>query len=327
MKAVMKCTAMLVAVMLLGSLVLGAGLQLAATLTPAPPVVCQVTDQASWQQAVQTSWKRDVVINLEGTIPWTGSYWDFRLGRPGGTVDINGGEVDLSAYQSAWPAAYDNNGLVLTGRRATLRGVSVRGYEGTGSALRADVSDSLEVLDSRFADIGTRVMGVRPDGTPGYTNAIGVHSRPRRVLVLGSTFEACARNDEQLAHVLYVGAWQSILVARNSYIKCGSIWGANSPDTVITGETVDAGAEALVWNRRTQEFQHPWLLVHNSGRLTFAGNTIAGRVDHVFHGRLPASSVIEGNSYRCQAGYWFLEWGGTQPERSLDWWKGQGFDR
>jgi len=294
------------------------------TLAPAPPVVCVATDAASWRQAVQLSWSRDVSIHLHGMLPYTGNEWDYRIGRATGTVEIVGGVIDFAEHAPAFPRA--ENGLTLVGARVTLRGVTVRGFNGHGSAVRADVSDMLEVYDCTLSDIGTRVLTTDPT-KPGLTNGLGCFSMPRRIVVMGCMFNRVSLNDEQLAHVLYVQARGEIVCTGNRYYGCGSVWGCYSPRTVITGEYVDAGGTPDVWDRKRRELVHPWALVHNGGRLTFTNNTIAGTFDHVFHGRLPAGAVIAGNTYRCEAKYWFFQWDAASPERSLEWWREAGFDR
>jgi hypothetical protein len=276
------------------------------TLAPAPPVVCVATDAASWRQAVQLSWSRDVSIHLHGMLPYTGNEWDYRIGRATGTVEIVGGVIDFAEHTPAFPRA--ENGLTLVGARVTLRGVTVRGFGGYGSAVRADVSDTLEVYDCTLSDIGTRVLTTDPL-RPGYTNGIGCFSMPRRIAVMGCTFNRVALNDEQLSHVLYIQARGEVVCMGNRYYGCGSVWGCYSPRTVIVGEYVNAGGTPDVYNRWTQQMQHPWLLVHNGGVLTFTGNTIDGTVDHVFHGRRPVGAVIANNTYRCTARTWAFEWG------------------
>lgn len=294
-------------------------LSLTPTMTPAPPVVCVASDAASWRQAVQLSWTRDVLIQLTTTLPYTGNPWDYSIGRTGGTLEIVGGTLDLAGRVEAGAA----NGLTLRGARVTLRGVGVQNVQLHGSAIRADVTDAAEFIGCALTDIGTTVL-TQTASAPRYTNGIGIFSTPRRITVTGCTFSRVALNDEQLAHVLYVKASASIVCTGNRYYGCGSVWGCYSPRTVIVGEYADFGQTPDVWDRWQLEMVHPWALVNNGGNLTFVGNTLRGRLRYVFLGNEPVG-VVQGNVYDVQTDCWFFRWNVGPVTREA--WAARGFDR
>jgi hypothetical protein len=254
----------------------------------------QVREPSDLSIAARESRARPLRIDLNTEIAWTGNFWDYSFGSGGSQVEIRGGLLDFTGYESKWPEPGDANGLTVAGAEVRLRDVTIRGYNGIGSALRANVSESLDVLDCHFIDCGTKVL-TKDVAKPGYTNGIGCHSMPRRLRVSGCTFERVALNDEQLAHVLYVGAREECIVTGNRYYGCGSVWGCYSPRTVIVGEYANFGGTPDAWDRKKGEQVHPWGLVHNGGGLHFCGNTVRGRLRYLLLGNAPRLGSFAGN--------------------------------
>lgn len=300
-----------------------------------PPVVT-VRTAAELAAAAKLTAAGDVTIVVAGTIKTPPVYFPTTQAttriigeKTTSTIQFTGGfDGDWS---KPYPAA---NGLEFNGRAAVLYGLTIKGYEGGGSAIKMHGSGALIVSRVTFADCAAvyrapRVATPEIASQAHYNQVIGSHNAAAFVLVEGCTFRRCATSAWQWSHCIYVTA-PNVAILDNTFDGCGN--------PLSIGNHAQPYSEVIVGNKflnPTPSYDPRGVLrpaffasLAMNDSITFTRNTLSGAWAFPWAGAPnPSLHFIDGNDYSGMTftGHWAADV--TKGVTfTIDQWKKMGFD-
>ncbi|MCZ6816069.1 MAG: hypothetical protein O7F76_05135 [Planctomycetota bacterium] len=220
--------------------------------TPAvgyPASAILVSNKAELQAAALECRNRGLNILISGTITINEA---LVLGNSNSVARLIGigqdPSIDIQIGWGGWdaPDAGAEQGIRFHVRQAVLHGLTIKNYDGLGSAIRVSrPSESdfqlLSISDCRFSDIGTTQYPADIDPDTGlpmehlssstfavFNASVGCFGLfDGHIGVTGCSFERCQLNNVSWSHCLYVSA-RSVDVLNNTFRDCGNPFGIGS---------------------------------------------------------------------------------------------------
>lgn len=229
-------------------------------------------------------------------------------------------------FDGNWNRFRGENGLEFHCRQAILRGIELSGYEYLGCAVKAHVTELLDVSDCTFREIGTRQFPhkVDPPTTASdtlYNQCIAAPKiRDGHVSVVNCRFYQCAQNNYSWSHCVYVSA-RSVLIVGNDFEKCGNPFAvggyvAEASNNIFGNEVTDPWEVRDRWGVKRPTYLGE---LDVEDRTAFMFNRISGRHHHAWYAHLdPQRQLVDFNDYSGMAytGYWAAA---VTRKRRLSW--------
>lgn len=235
------------------------------------------------------------------------------------------------AFHGDWSSEAERTrpGLDFNGKRVFIRNLAFSGYQLGGAAVRAGVSETLEVSQCEFRNLGTQNFPSRVNPPVVATDTIATRALavgavlPQTVIITGTRFVNCSTNQADFGSVLDLGG-RTVLVADNIFESCGN---------ALSFPTSPAGAGIHVLGN---SFSRPALTASASGMqvmpflcrpaqgvaFTFAQNTVSGIYRNAWQGLPDLNWFLAVDNTYTSAFYeenWAVEPGGAGTLSWTDW--------
>jgi hypothetical protein len=209
---------------------------------------------------------------------------------PGRTITVTAASpdagLDFSTYQTAWPAAFDPNGIGFNCRDLVLRGLWIGNYQGSGAAIKLDIPGTATIENCHAENVSSTLRAQRPDGDRGVAAVFG--HRVGKLVTRGNTYKNCCTSHQSWAHVYYIRATQAIDVDDAWYDGCNSIWAliGENPQVTISAHVQWARGEINTWDRGTDAPAKqiaPVLATLRGGRGVWSVDHVLGTWDYLWN--------------------------------------------
>lgn len=227
--------------------------------------------------------------------------------------------LDMSAM--LWPGwvgdvgsqsapATQPNGLELNCGKLSVRNLTITGYNNSGTALKANADDTINLYNLDFLSIGDVMWPYKDATAPSssadtvYNNAFASHANPGNVTVDLCRFYRCGLSEWTYSHPVYCSSPVNT-VKRCTFYQCNNLSvgypGTHSDrDVVINNLFINPAASPVTAQYSPSARRLPYVHTINSHDLLLRGNRHIGSFYYLGTGapnRVGTTQVIRGNRY------------------------------